>query len=414
MPKKLLIIGWVWPEPNATAAGVRMLELIHFFLRSNYNITFASTAKPIESLAHLTELGIECKEIVLNNPSFDIFIQELQPNIVIFDRFITEEQFGWRVAKHLPDALRILDTEDLHSLRKVREQAFKEGSTFTIEQWKNSDITKREIASIYRCDCSFIISSYEMELLQQIHVPKSLLFYLPFMLPEISEKDSRQLVPYDDRANFICIGNGIHQPNVDAVLYLKKHIWPLIRKELPKVSLHIYGAYLPQKITQLHQPKENFLVLGKAKDAKEVMQQARINLAPLRFGAGIKGKLITAMQTGTPSICTTTASEGMHGNLPWPGAIEDSPEAFANAAVQLYTHPSAWEVAQKRVIPVINTIYNDNILSAELKKYLHHLEKHKEAHRNSNFTGAMLQHHTMASAVYMSKWIEAKNNKNNN
>jgi len=120
--------------------------------------------------------------VALNCTSFDDFISELNPNIVLFDRFMLEEQFGWRVAKHCPDALRILDTEDLHSLRHARHQALKQNRPLTSADM-NSDLAKREIAAIFRCDLSLIISDYELQLLtNNYRVPEHILLHCPFML----------------------------------------------------------------------------------------------------------------------------------------------------------------------------------------------------------------------------------------
>jgi O-antigen biosynthesis protein len=110
---KLLIIGFVWPEPKSSAAGSRMMQLIHLFLAEAYDITFASTCSKTDNAFNLETLGITQAEIALNNSSFDTFITELKPDVVLFDRFIIEEQFGWRVAENCPEALRILDTDHL-------------------------------------------------------------------------------------------------------------------------------------------------------------------------------------------------------------------------------------------------------------------------------------------------------------
>ena len=96
--KSLLILGFVWPEPKSSAAGSRMMQLIDLFAAANYNITFASTAQNLEFSEDLTYLGISVKSIELNSSSFDEFIKELNPEIVLFDRFMMEEQFGWRVS----------------------------------------------------------------------------------------------------------------------------------------------------------------------------------------------------------------------------------------------------------------------------------------------------------------------------
>ena len=146
--KKILIIGYVWPEPNTTAAGGRMLQLIHFFLEQDYQITFASTAAESEFSFDLDSLGVRKKTILLNHSSFDVFLKDLDPGIVLFDRFMTEEQFGWRVVENAPNALRILDTEDLHSLRIARQLSFKKSIPFTEQFWLDQDQTKREMASI--------------------------------------------------------------------------------------------------------------------------------------------------------------------------------------------------------------------------------------------------------------------------
>src|SRR5210317_758099 len=123
LKKKLLIIGHTFPEPSTTGAGNRMMQLIELFLEEGYDITFASTANASERSVSLDHLGISVQEIHLNQTTFDTFIADLNPSVVMYDRFMTEEQFGWRVAECCPEALRILDTEDLHFLRKAREEA---------------------------------------------------------------------------------------------------------------------------------------------------------------------------------------------------------------------------------------------------------------------------------------------------
>ncbi len=409
-PKKILIIGFVWPEPNSTAAGSRMLQLLHFFNSNNYQITFASTAQASDFSMDLKALGVLKKNILLNDSGFDLFLQELNPDIVLFDRFLTEEQFGWRVAKNTPNALRILDTEDLHSLRSVRLESQKNKKTTSITDWKQADITKREIASIYRCDLSLIISSYEMDLLlKEMKIDEKLLLHLPFMLGTIAESDKMKWLPFEDREDFVCIGNGKHAPNLDAVRWLKNEIWPLVRKQLPTVNLKIYGAYLPESILQLHQPKEGFLVLGRANDAKEVLGQARVSLAPLRFGAGIKGKLVDSMICGTPSVTTEVGVEGMHADFPWGGKVSNDAESLAENAIALYTDKELWTKCQNNGVTIINQVYDKSILEENLLSRINETLKSLKEHRANNFIGSMLMHHSMASTKYMAKWIEAKN-----
>ncbi len=408
-PVHVLIIGFVWPEPNSSAAGGRMLQLIQLFQEQGWQVTFASAAMDSDYMVSLENLGVTRKKILLNDSSFDDFIKELQPSIVLFDRFMIEEQFGWRVAENCPDALRILDTEDLHCLRQARQLAFKEGRDFTISDLF-SDVAKREVASILRCDISLMISDFEMQLLQDVFkVDGMLLHYLPFLLDPITENRVDEWPTFETRRNFIFVGNFLHEPNWNSVLYLKESIWPLIRKQLPQAELHIYGAYPSQKVLQLHQPKEGFYVKGRADDVNEVVQNARVVLAPLRFGAGIKGKLVEAMWCGTPSVTTTIGSEAMEGNLDWNGFVVDDVAEFATSAVVLYQNEKLWQKAQNNGISLFNRRYLKSIYGPELLLHIQKVSQKLQAHRYQNFMGALLMHHSMASTKYMSRWIEEKN-----
>ncbi|WP_431134809.1 glycosyltransferase [Psychroserpens mesophilus] len=409
MQKRLLIIGFVWPEPNSSAAGSRMMQLISCFKSDDYSITFASACTKTDHAFDLGSLGIEQVTIVLNQSSFDDFIITLQPDVVLFDRFMTEEQYGWRVAQHCPDALRILDTEDLHCLRKGRQQAFKEQLPFD-NSYLFNEIAKREIASIYRCDLSLIISEAEYELLTQVFkVEVSLLYYLPFLLKPVADSTISNLPDFNERKHFVTIGNFLHPPNDQSILYLKHTIWPLIRKQLPQAELHIFGAYVSQKISQLHNETQGFLVKGYVEDVAEVIQKARVCLAPLQFGAGLKGKLIDAMQNGTPSVMSSIAAEGMFGNMEASGSITDDVHEFANSAVTLYTHSSIWKEFQSNGFDIINTRFQHSDFQTDFLQLIKDLLTILKTHRQENFIGQMLQHHHMQSTKFMSKWIEEKN-----
>ena len=406
--KKLLIIGWVWPEPNSSAAGSRMLQLIGFFQQQGYCITFACTAQRTEHMADLVQLDVECVDIKLNCSSFDIFIEELKPDVVMFDRFMMEEQFGWRVSEKCPQALRILDTEDLFCLRNARHDAYKKNSIMANADLLNSDMAKREIASIFRCDLTLMISPIEITLLKDLFkVDASLLHYLPFVFNK--EQREQNNPTYSQRQDFISIGNFRHPPNWDCVLWLKQQIWPLIRKQLPKAELLICGAYPPPKATDLHDPKSGFLVKGWVDDAILEMQSARVCLAPLRFGAGIKGKLAEAMLCGTPSVTTDIGIEGMQTELAWPGIVANEAQAIADAAVKLYQEGNTWKIASDLGVTNAEALFEQVKHFQALSNNITRLLSDIEQHRQGNFIGSMLNHHHHKSTKYMSQWIEEKN-----
>jgi len=404
--KKLLVIGYVWPEPKSSAAGTHIMSIMRLFKTNGYKVEFCTPCAVSEHSIDLKEEGINSSSIELNSDSFDVYIKAYKPDIVLFDRFMMEEQFGWRVEKNCPDALKILDTEDLQLLRNARHQALKENRDIGKADLF-STLAKREISAILRCDISLIISSYEMKLLKEtFKVDSSLLHHLPFMVN--LDKCPSKTKDYKEREHFMTIGNFRHAPNWDVVLYLQK-IWPLIRKQLPKAQLHIYGSYPPPKATALNNPKTGFLIKGWADDAFEVMENARVCLAPIRFGAGIKGKLLDAMIMQTPSITSSIGSEGMYENETWPGFISDDLEEFAKKAVELYNDEKLWNEAKENSTVLLKSKYDESILSKKLIEKVDEVYENLKEHRLDNFMGSMLRHHSMASTKYMSQWIEEKN-----
>ena len=263
-----------------------------------------------------------------------------------------------------------------------------------------------QIITIYRCDITLVISEYEMQLLQQHYqLPANLLCYCPFLV----DGPSSTLGPdYAARQHFIAIGNFRHAPNWHAVLWLKQQIWPLIRLQLPQAQLHIYGAYPPPKATALHNEREGFLVKGWAEDAHQVLQQARVCLAPLAFGAGLKGKLLDAMRCGTPSVTTEIGAEGMQSDAAWCGRIANTAQQIADAAVGLYLEPQWWQEAQQQGYQLLQQKFAVSQHSARIWQQLQHVRMTLEQQRQTNFTGLMLRHHAHRSTKFMGQWIEAK------
>ena len=388
-----------------------MMQLIDIFKLYKYQITFASPCAKNDKAIDLASLGISQESIFLNDSSFDVFVKKLNPDVVMFDRFMMEEQFGWRVEEQCPNAVRILDTEDLHCLRKGREKALKDQALFD-KSYLFNDISKREIASIYRCDLSIIISEEEVEILKnQFKVGLDLLYYLPFLTDIVSMETKRKLPKYKEREHFITIGNFLHAPNYDAVLFLKEEIWPLIRNKLPQAEMHVYGAYESDKVIKLNNENDGFIIKGFADNVNSVMQNAKVCLAPLRFGAGLKGKLIDAMLNGTPCIMTTIAAEGMFGGFEPNGFIADDAQKFADKAIELYTDKIFWNGKQKSGFNVLNARYDKQLYISDFIFKLNSILNNLQVHRLDNFTGQMLQYQTNQSTKYMSKWIEEKNKK---
>lgn len=379
------------------------MQLIDFFLGEGHQITFLTAAMPSDHSVQ-TLAGVAVIPVQINDESFDETIRSLKPDVVLYDRFVTEEQFGWRVSQVRPEALTVLDTEDLHFLRESRAEAFKKGQPHQLISLPSSPLFGREIASILRCDLSLIISDFEFNLLtKHLGIHPDLLTYCP-----MHGAAEENLAGFDARKNFFTIGNFRHEPNWQSVLRLKA-LWPSIRKECPEAELHIYGAYPPPKAFQLDNPEEGFIIKGRAEHAAHLFRQYRLLLAPLPFGAGIKGKLLEAMEFGVPTVTTPIGAEGMQwGNL-WNGTVATTDEEFIQAAVALYHNPQEWHLAQKNGLEILTKKFGKKQWADVLRERIRDAGQNLDIHRLAHPLGFVLRHQTLQSTRYLSKYIQAKN-----
>lgn len=382
------------------------MQLINVLISGGFNIHFATTSQRGEYSFDLCKLGIHEHKINLNDSSADLLLKSINPGIVIFDRFIIEEQFGWKVDKLCPAALKVLDTEDLHFLREEREFKLK-------NKWNEnhllSDKAKRELACMMRCDLNLIISEFEFKLLtRKFKFPEQLLYYIPLL---VENAENKSVLNFSQRNHFVSIGNFRHKPNYDMTVFTYKHIWPRLKKKVPTAEWHIYGAYLPESIAQLHSAKKGVIVKGRAEDALETIGQYKVMIAYLRFGAGIKQKCIDAMVAGTPVSATLIGAEGISSPINWPGILEDDIDAFVEQSVRLYVDKHFWQDKREKAKLIIKEKFlKAHFESDFIGRINDGLQRLKELRAN-NIIGQILKHHTLQSTKYMSLWIEEKNRK---
>lgn len=404
MTQLLLLIAKNWPEPNSTAAGRRTLDLLSLFSAANYDIHIASAAEKTPFQADLDEKQITTHKISVNDSNFDSWLEKLSPQIVIFDRYVMEEQFGWRVRMITPDAMTILDTSDLHCLREARQTAFKTGNAIDLY----NPTALRELTSISRCDLCLVISKFESELLEQkFQLSKRQILYLPFI---VEENDFSFGLPFEERMHCIMFGGFKHEPNRDATHWLKESLWPTIRQLLPEnVEMHVFGAYADHAINQLNAPKERFFIKGRAADALKTMENYRINLAPLRFGAGQKGKVLEGWLTGTPTITTQIGAEGMAANDDLQNSVAYTDSNLANLVATAYSDSNRWHQLQTQGHVVLRKSF---LRSQYEQPFLDIITKTKSKlseHRHANFWGRLLWQNQFRASEFMSRWIELKN-----
>ncbi len=406
---RILIIGHIWPEPQSSAAGLRSWNLINTFLKAQWEVNFASPSAESSHSVKIEQAGVSVFKIQANDKIFDRFIQDLRPDFVIFDQFMMEEQFGWRVEEQCPEAVRILDTQDLHFLRKGRQLAIQSGMTLVDAKNCNfnlvSDVMLREVSSILRCDSTLIVSDFEIQLVtEELKLDPSL-----FLLSRFHYPSPEDCPGFTERRDFAMIGNFRHSPNMDGMIWFRREIWPLIRQGLPQAKVYIYGAYPSKSAMQLTHRDLGFHVVGPVLDQFKVLRQHRVNLAPLRYGAGIKGKITDGWWSGVPVVTTPVGAEGMYGNFSWGGEIGGDPGEFSKKAIAIYSDEILWNTHQKNGFEILRHLYSSHENSQALLRHLLLVKQRLDQVRGKNIMGAILRLNLNRSTKYFSKWIEAKN-----
>ncbi len=410
-PKRVLYLLSIWPEAEASAASHRSLLHAAALKRFGYELVLAADEREKASCAALRDQGYRCERLLANDASIESFLREFRPELVIFDRFATEEKYSWRIREICPEAVRILDTIDLHFLRAGR-QALLSGDALVPDPTGDlalvvEEMAAREVAAIYRSDLSLLVSDYERDYLQErCQVPLKLVHLYRLAYPPPPESRT-----YAERIDFGMIGNLKHAPNQDALHYMKRVLWPKIRKVLPEAKLHIWGAHPKPEHLAAHDASQGFLVHGRTPQVHEALAKIRVNLAPLRFGAGIKGKIADGWWVGTPVVTTPLGAEGMFEHLPFGGVIASDPEAFAEAAIELYQNQGAWQRASNAGLEIMRQMYSEAATDEVWQKQLEEILLDFHERRRQNFTGVMLWQQGMRSAEYFSRWIEEKNKK---
>lgn len=415
---KVLLIGYVWPEPTSSAAGIRDLQLLRVFRRAGWEVMLASASAPTaasdQASSEWDALGVVSAPIALNDPKFDAWIALVAPDLVIFDRFVTEEQFGWRVRAHCPNAVRIIDTQDLHSLRRIRQQMIENGETdpdaiLAARSLEDFEDTLRELAAIYRSDGALVLSDHEMRILtERLGMPAQSLFLCRYAYPPRSPG-----LGFAERKDFGFIGNFRHAPNWDAVQWLLSDIWPQIRSELTRAGvasrLRIAGAYPPREAgDKARQAGPDVVMEGPVPDAAAFLGSCRVNLAPLRFGAGIKGKITDGWWGGTPCVSTRLGAEGLCGDLPFGGWVEEDSVRFARAAVRMHQEPGLWAESADKGAVVLDRLHSESRNGPALVAWLQGRVSRMHELRRQNAIGRILWREQLRGTEYFSRWIELK------
>lgn len=388
----------VWPEPWSSAAGLRTRELTSFLQSYGYRVVGLSACVDNRARREWEAAGVETHPCPLNDSTVHELFANLNPELVIYDRFLMEEQYGWRAREQWPSALHLIDTIDLHSLRREREGEKQSSWSTPIHATEASEDRLREMASLYRADGCLVVSDFEAHWLAAQGYPADRACFLPF-----SAEPAPAIPPRQGRQGACFIGNYRHAPNLDAARWLVDTLWPALRPTFQ--SLHLYGAYPPELLTQLH-GKRGIQVHANVPDHRAALGRHLVSLAPLRFGAGIKGKVLESWAVGTPVLGTAIAFEGK-GFSGGPDEFRNEAELLARAK-QLVENEDEWAHAQARGLDCLHQNFRAPPLREKFLAYLK-MAQERRLHWRGQLVGQMLRHQQHNSTKYFALWIEAKN-----
>lgn len=332
--KRILVLDNCTPTPDQDAGSVTIFNLMLLFRELGFQVTFIpqdnymymETYTPLlqgkgievlyspfvqSVLLHVKEQGMRYDLVLLTRPDYQ---HHLQP-----------------IRSYCPKAKVIYLPMDLHFLRMSREAQLQADP---VKMKAANEMKIKELKVFKACEASLVHSPIEIELLKNID-PALNLYMLPLVLDIIGTQTK-----FDQRKDIIFFGGYQHPPNVDAVFYFVSEMMPLMREKLPGVSLHIVGSRIPESIQKL--ACKDIIIAGYVENLTAYLDQMRVCIAPLRYGAGVKGKVGTAMATGLPVVASSIAAEGMFLDDGVHFLQADDPAAFVRAITQIYTEVEVW------------------------------------------------------------------------
>ncbi len=386
--KRILIIDDWPPLPDRAAGSLRLYHTVKEMIHLGYQVTYAhligANLDPaaLGHLGHFRMLGVELIHLQYESWWHMRNSKEVKPKLEKLMRSLDFEQRSfdavyicfWHIATFFIDIIRtlapnlpiIIDSMDVHYLRELREAEIKNDPDLK----KRAMMTRKNELAVYsKADCVTTVTENDRSLLKKSLPDKAI-----FIMTDVH--DSRDSdIPFDERSNLLFVGNFNHNPNEDAAVYFVNEIFPLIRKEIPSVKLLIVGNNPTPRVKNL--ASDSVIVTGWVPDMKPYLDRCRIEVVPLRYGAGNKGKVAQALANGLPIVMTTIGSEGMNIISGEHAFVCDDPCEFAQRSVELYRDPVLWAQFAKNGKKLVSSMYS----SAMMRKRIEYIMSFED--RNS-------------------------------
>jgi GT2 family glycosyltransferase len=331
---RVLIIDAYTPEPDQDSGSLRLRYLFDCFQRLGYGVSFFADNRAYagQYSSELQRGGVE----VIYNPwleSLQDFFRERGADfdLVMICRHYVAVNYLALLQKYCPAARFIFDTVDLHYLREQRLAALENSLPL---QRVAAQTRRSELAVVRQAAATLVVSPVEQAVLAE-DAPQSRVHVLSNI-----HRISARPAGFADRKDIFFVGGYQHPPNVDAALWFVGSIWPLIQQQVPAMRFHLIGSKAPEKVRALHGNGVEFH--GYVKDLQPWLDGCRLAVAPLRYGAGVKGKVNLSMSQGQPVVATPMAVEGLYAQHGKDVLIAETAQDFAAAVLRLYQDESLW------------------------------------------------------------------------
>lgn len=332
--RRILVIDATTPTPDQDSGSLRMVNLFRVLRRNACHVVFmASNRAWVERYtADLQALGIEVLYHPLSPDPVTLFRERGREfDAILLSRHYVAVEYVGLARLYAPQARLVFDTVDLHYLREQRAAELEQRSDLA----RQAEATRRQELKLMReCDVTLVVSPVEQAILA-VDAPGVAVD----VLSNVHEVHGCRR-PFGARRDLVFVGSFQHPPNVDAMLWYAREVQPRVVAALPDVILHVIGSQVTDEVRAL--AGANLVVHGFIDDIAPYMDGCRISLAPLRYGAGVKGKVNMAMSYGLPVVATPMAVEGMHVRAGEEVLVAVDADAFAAAVVSLYAEESAW------------------------------------------------------------------------
>lgn len=335
--KRALFIDHCTPTPNEDAGSLVVSEVMRIFSDDGYKVTFV----PEDNFAHvgpptaaLQRRGIEA----IYHPAYSrmpgFLSARRDPFDVIFlHRFGVGHQHIDRLRKHHPRARIIFLNADMHHVREMREAELSGDAEAMAKARRTRAL---ELQVVAKADVTLVHSEFERDLLREA-LPDARVVLFPLVHDPLDD-----VAPLDARDGVCFVGGFRHPPNADGIRWFVETAWPLVLARMPEAQLYIVGSHMPADVRALGDTP-GVRPVGFVEDLDGFLARRRLTIAPLRYGAGAKGKVAGSLAQGVPAICTPVAAEGMQLTPDENVLIGATPEALAAHVVRLLADDAAWQ-----------------------------------------------------------------------